>query len=325
MESYKDEPNLEIWATWVDGFGDPANGALVGTGGSGSEPETSIVREGLQSLPMTFDNTSASKSEATRTFDAAQDWTRSGIQYLTLWFLRGEDNTGGGQLYVKINDTKLVYAQGPAVLPPDWDLWTPWTIDLSAVADAASVRSLTIGVEGAGGLGVIYWDSIELFRNAPQAFHLVSWFEAESGAITEPLQVFTGDSTASAGEHIGTARGIGNEIDNPPADGVATYSFDVAEDGEYRLVFRVIIPTGQNSFWVRIPGVETNTTNHGDGWVRFNPIFPGDAWHWEGVHSWEPDDTFQFVNFTLPAGTHTLEVVRREEGALLDAIALIKI
>ncbi len=322
MERYRDEDSFQIWATWVDGFEDPANGSLVGTGLSGSEPETEIVSEGDQSLPLNFDNTTAPRSEATRTFDDAQDWTRYGIQSLVLRFLRGADNTGAGQVYVKINDTKLVHPQDPAALPPGWDVWTPWTIDLSTVPDATSVRSLTIGVEGAGGLGVIYWDSIELFRDAPPFFLPVSWFEAESGAITAPLQVFTDDFTASAGEYIGTKSGIGNEYDTPPADGVATYSFDVPEDGEYRLVFRVIIPPEQDSFWVRIPGAETDTTNHASGWVRMNPIVPGDTWHWDGVFSWEPDDSFPFVTFTLSAGTHTLEIARREDAALLDAIAI---
>ena len=169
---------------------------------------------------------------------------------------------------------------------------------------------------------MIYWDSIELFRDAPPFFLPVSWFEAESGAITAPMQVFTDDPSASAGEYIGTKSGIGNEYDTPPADGVATYSFDVPEDGEYRLVFRVIIPPEQDSFWVRIPGAETDTTNHASGWVRMNPIIPGDTWHWDGVFSWEPDDSFPFVNFTLSAGTHTLEIARREDAALLDAIAI---
>ena len=136
------------------------------------------------------------------------------------------------------------------------------------------------------------------------------------------MQVFTDDPSASAGEYIGTKSGIGNEYDTPPADGVATYSFDVPEDGEYRLVFRVIIPPEQDSFWVRIPGAETDTTNHASGWVRMNPIIPGDTWHWDGVFSWEPDDSFPFVNFTLSAGTHTLEIARREDAALLDAIAI---
>ena len=152
----------------------------------------------------------------------------------------------------------------------------------------------------------------------------LSWFEAESGTITAPMQVFSDDPTASAGQHIGTADGIGDENDNPPADGVATYSFNVAEDGMYGLTFRVIIPEGDNSFWVRILGAETNTTNHASGWVRFNPIQAGDEWHWVDVHSWEPDGTFRFVDFTLSAGTHTLEVARREAGASLDVIAVLK-
>ncbi|MCH8218630.1 MAG: hypothetical protein IH892_17865 [Planctomycetes bacterium] len=322
MESYKDEEFFEIWATWVDGFEDPTNGSLVGADPAIGDfaPETGIVHAGSQSLPIWFDNSSAPVSEATRTFDQTQDWTRSGIQTLVLYFRRGADNTGGG-VYLKINDTKMVY-EAAAGLPPGW--WTQWTIDLSAVAGAASVRSLTIGVEGAGAMGVIYVDSIQLFKNAAPVFQPLSWFEAESGAITAPLQVFTDDPTASAGEHIGTENGIGNQNGNPPADGVATYSFDVPEDGVYRLAFRVIITGGSDSFWVRIPGMVTNTLNHASGWVRFNGIQPGDTWHWDEVHSWEPDESFQVVDFTLSAGTHTLEVAQREDGALLDVIALMK-
>ncbi|MCH8219531.1 MAG: discoidin domain-containing protein, partial [Planctomycetes bacterium] len=150
MESYKDAEFLEIWATWVDGFDDPANGSLVG--GASGTPETGIVHAGSQSLPIWFDNSTAPVSEATRTFDQTQDWTRSGIQTLVLYLNRGADNTGGG-VYVKINDTKMVY-EAAAGLPPGWDVWTQWTIDLSAVAaDLTRVRSLTIGVEGAGARG----------------------------------------------------------------------------------------------------------------------------------------------------------------------------
>ena len=109
-----------------------------------------------------------------------------------------------------------------------------------------------------------------------------------------------------------------------PPTASRTYSFDVPEDGVYRLAFRVIITGGSDSFWVRIPGMVTNTLNHASGWVRFNGIEPGDTWHWDEVHSWEPDESFQLVDFTLSAGTHTLEVAQREDGALLDAIALMQ-
>ena len=158
MESYRDAEFFEIWATWVDGFNDPANGSLVG--GDLGTPETGIVHGGSQSLPMDYDNSTVSVSEATRTFDAPMDWTAHGVQSLVLYLNRGADNTGGGQVYVKINDTKVLYPGDAAALPPE--LWTQWTIDLSAVADAVSVRSLTIGVEGAGAMGVLYVDSIQL-------------------------------------------------------------------------------------------------------------------------------------------------------------------
>ncbi|MCH8218216.1 MAG: hypothetical protein IH892_15775, partial [Planctomycetes bacterium] len=52
MESYRDAEFLEIWATWIDGFGDEANnGALVGANpGTGDfSPESTIVHAGKQS------------------------------------------------------------------------------------------------------------------------------------------------------------------------------------------------------------------------------------------------------------------------------------
>lgn len=66
MEMYKDEEFLEIWSFWVDGYNDNSNGSIVG---NGSAPEEVEVYEGSQSMPMTYDNSSAPKSEATQTFD----------------------------------------------------------------------------------------------------------------------------------------------------------------------------------------------------------------------------------------------------------------
>ena len=168
MERYRDAEFLEIWATWTDGFDDPANGGTVGNGTTGA-PETDMVHGGGQSMPLHFDNSVASVSEATRTFDQTQDWTRSGIQALVLYFRRGGDNTGG-DVYVKINDTKVVYPETPGNLPPGLDVWTQWNIDLAARGtDLTRVRSLTIGIEGAGATGVLYVDDIELYRDAPAA------------------------------------------------------------------------------------------------------------------------------------------------------------
>ena len=142
--------------------------------------------------------------------------------------------------------------------------------------------------------------------------------EAEAvNSITAPLTI-RNDALASGGKYIGTDVGIGNETANPPATGVATYSITV-KGGVYKLVGRVIIPSG-DSFWLRIPDATTQTKNHASGWVRWSDPANGDTWHWEEVFS--ADDASQTVKFTLAAGTHTLEIARREDGALLDAILI---
>jgi len=193
------------------------------------------------------------------------------------------------------------------------------------VANFVEVEGFGDVIEGAGAQGVFYVDDIELYRNAPAASseQVVAWFEAESGALTPPMKQFIGDPQASGAAFIGTDDLIGDQNAAPPADGVATFSFDIPEDGVYRLAFRVLISSGGNdSFWVRVSGMTTNTGNDASGWVRYNEIQPGDTWHWDEVHS--NDDGNQVVDFTLSAGNHTLEIAQREDGTVVDAIAVIK-
>ncbi|MCH8194105.1 MAG: discoidin domain-containing protein, partial [Planctomycetes bacterium] len=162
MESYKDEEFLEIWATWVDGFGDEANnGALVGANpGIGDfSPESTIVHGDNQSLPIHYDNSAAAQSEATRIVAISQDWTRAGVTTLVVWFHGAAGNSG--QLYLKVNGTKIPY-DGPAgniALAA----WQPWNIDLASLGmNLQSVRSLTVGIEGNGATGTLYVDDITL-------------------------------------------------------------------------------------------------------------------------------------------------------------------
>ena len=86
----------------------------------------------------------------------------------------------------------------------------------------------------------------------------------------------------------------------------------------------MIITGGSNSFWVRIPSAANQTHEHpdqpGSGWVRFNDISDGAEWHWDEVHS--SDHGNAVTNWTLAAGTHTLEIARREDGTLLDTILI---
>jgi hypothetical protein len=54
-----------------------------------------------------------------------------------------------------------------------------------------------------------------------------------------------------------------------------------------------------------------------------NDIAGGSDRHWDVVHSSE--DGNKEVEWTMSAGTYTLNIAYREEGALLDAIVITKI
>jgi len=306
MESYSSREGQWIWATWVDGFENPDNGSTVG---HGDLPETEIVHGGTKSLPLHFDNRSASVSEATRTFDTSLDWTQADITTLVVYFFEDVGNSGG-QFYVKVNDTKISYQpDAGAVSPPDYSAWTQWNIDLTSLgANLGQVDSLTLGVEGAGALGTMVVDDIHLYKTAPAPAVVDQWLEAESGTVTDPMLIYEGDPTASGGMFIGTEETTEDATGTPPADGIATYTLDVT-GGVYRLDLRVITYSGSNSLWIRIPSASTQ-----NDWINFGPPVDED-WNWVSV----PGD------FTLPAGTHTLEIARRESGALVDAVTLVRL
>ncbi len=169
FESYTDKAGAEVFSAWIDGFADnyKSSGSTVGldVAKGGTYCETTIVHGGQQSMPLRYDNTKASVSEAVLTFATPRDWTGNGIKSLSLWFQGTAGNTG--QLYVKINGTKVSY-NGPA-----GDLakaiWTPWNIDLSTTgANLSKVTSLTIGVEGAGAQGTLYIDDVRLYPKVPE-------------------------------------------------------------------------------------------------------------------------------------------------------------
>ncbi len=141
------------------------------------------------------------------------------------------------------------------------------------------------------------------------------WLEAESAdTMTAPLQVWSDRADASGGQYIEVVPG-NSSGSNPPTDGHATYVFTVT-GGVYKIIGRLIAPSGSDdSFWCRIEGATTNTTNHSSGWVRWGVVNSG-SWSWSSVQSM--DDDGQTVEFTLAAGTYTLEIAYREDGTLLD-------
>lgn len=318
FESYDDDCQ-RIFFGWQDGFGHngsedcgvaPYNGngsgSIVGNAGAPFAEQT-IVHSGNQSMPLEYDGNSEAQ------LSLGQDWTLGGAQALVLYFYGDPGNTGN--LFVKVNGSKVAY-DGPAdaITTP---YWTQWNIDLAALGtNLQNVTQLTVGAEG--GSGIVYIDDIRLYKEAPAPAGEQLWIEAESAAITAPMQVYSDKTDATGGSYIGTDD-VGNLGDQ--SDGIASFTFTV-QGGTYKVDARVIAQDAGDSFWIRLPGAALNTAPPAanNGWIRYNGIPHGDNWHWDDIHN-DQDGSIP-VHFTLDAGTHTLEIAWREDGALLDAIVI---
>jgi len=179
FEDYNDYPPDRIWDTWIDGFSTTTNGAVVGH----PEPldfaagehyvETGTVHGGSQSMPLYYNN-NLKFSEATRTLASPSDWTRYGIQELSLWYI-GDPCNVSERMYVAVSSsagaTAVVYVADPNLVT---DTWTEWVIPLQSFADQGvnlkSVTSIALGfgtpgsTTTPGGSGVVFFDDIRLRR-----------------------------------------------------------------------------------------------------------------------------------------------------------------
>ena len=167
-----DDPDSNrIFLTWIDGYDNPAtNGSVVGYT-MAPFAEQSIVH-GKQSMPLNYDNSTASYSEATANvadLQVGQDWTRHGIKALTLRF-HGDPNNALQQMYVKVNGSKVVYDGDAENISRT--AWQMWYIDLSSLGVSLSnVTKLSIGFDRIGtvaGQGVVYFDGIRLYSHDRQ-------------------------------------------------------------------------------------------------------------------------------------------------------------
>lgn len=335
FESYTNDSPKRVFQTWIDGMGFSADGFFPdGNPGNGSgstvgyDPqqgnimETATVHGGKQAMPLSYDNTGVANAEAIRTFAPGQNWTNAGIQTLVLYFY---GTTGSsGQLYVKVNGTKVVYSGDAANMARPQ--WCQWNIDLASLgANLQNVTTLTIGIDGAGASGKVYIDDIRLYRAAPAMPKEQVWIEAEATAtIAAPLEVFSDKPDASGGKYMAsvdaglartTAAGPGTD-----GTGLATYKFTV-QGGTYAIRVREIVPsTSSDSWWVRIQGATLKTKIHASGWIQWNNAPVAQSWAWNPIIS--TDDGGKTVLFTMPAGTYTLEMAYREDGCLLDAFVI---
>ncbi|MHC4657506.1 MAG: hypothetical protein ACYS91_21195 [Planctomycetota bacterium] len=164
FESYNDLDTTDpesnrIFLTWLDGYEQPTNGSLVGY----ENPpfcEKTIVYGGNQSMPLAYNNTGgAAYSEAELPLSPPQNWTQAGAATLVLYFHGAEGNTG--QLYVKIDGSKVVY-DGDAGDIAKVE-WKQWNIDLASLgAGVQNITKLAIGIDGNGATGTLYVDDIRL-------------------------------------------------------------------------------------------------------------------------------------------------------------------
>ncbi|MDY0357062.1 MAG: LamG-like jellyroll fold domain-containing protein [Sedimentisphaerales bacterium] len=213
FESYTDDIDAgeAIFDTWLDGWVNNT-GSTVGHLQTPFAEQT-IVRSGGQSMPLSYDNTTATVSEADFALDG--DWTSNGIKSLSLYFQGAAGNTG--KLYVKINGVKVPY-DGAADDIAEGQ-WLPWNIDLSAVGtNLQRVTSLTIGVEGAGATGVVYIDDVRLYPHTPE--FVVPVEPDQAGLVAH--YAFEGNLNDSVGSHHGTALGNAQTTSDPARGQVLT-------------------------------------------------------------------------------------------------------
>jgi hypothetical protein len=180
FEAYTNDEGTRVYEFWHDGWDDDNNGSQVGYS---NEPfaEKTIVKSGGQSMPLAYDNNAGvGMSEATLNFDPPQDWTTNGIKSLSLSF-RGALNNSG-QLYIKINNTKIDYRGLPNAL--QMSAWLPMVVDLSTVStDVSAVTSLTVGIEGSGAEGLLYIDNVSLYPLAADSVGPVTPTDDDAGLL----------------------------------------------------------------------------------------------------------------------------------------------
>jgi hypothetical protein len=171
FEDYNDYEPHTVWDTWIDGYGDPANGSTAGYPNpdfvAGQHYlEDVIVYSGNWSMPFFYDN-SVGLSEVTRTLNA--DWTVDDVVTLTLFYY-GDPNNTPQPMYVVIDDAIFTNDDINAALVTEW---TRWDISLQLLADQgvnlSNVGSMTIGFGNKAnptpdGSGHVFIDDIRLYR-----------------------------------------------------------------------------------------------------------------------------------------------------------------
>jgi hypothetical protein len=322
FEDYNDYPPDQIWATWVDGYGVPENGATAGYPNPDWNQgehyvETAIVHGGEQSMPFFYDNTgTATYSEGERTFAVPQDWTAAGVQTLALYFHGTAGNTG--QLYVKVNGSKVVYDGEASNLARTG--WQAWNIELASFGvDLQSVTTLAIGIDDNGASGTLYFDDLRLYSYSrqfitpaePNNAGLVGHWKFDEGAGTIALDSSgLGNDGTLGGDPQWVAGVKGGALD---LDGIGDYvSIDGVADDITTNIFTL-------TAWFKTTQTAEGSlfaTNTGSGHALQFGVKGGNVWVDDGLETQFPpavnDDQWYFVAYVRDEATAYIYV----DGAL---------
>ncbi len=323
FESYGNESPDRPFQTWLDGFGYSADESFaVGYGGNGtgagighdiwglSSPhfggdimETSHTMPGSgRSMPLYYTNTGAVASQTERTFATPQDWTSGGAQTLSIAFAGAPDNTG--QLYAKVNGTKVLYDGEAANLARAG--WQRWLIDLSGLGGSLqTVTTLDIGIEGAGASGLLYLDDILLRPDSIDSLIPGAAIDAWEAAATADTPTFLATNVVDGVYDVGA---VGGDI---------TYEFIVRSNPDEGMASMGLM--GRNNFGDSTVGLKYEQWNNTG---TYGITVFGVADHDFGVPTAPGEDTHLVFVSSEAAGTTTLYVNGVHSGELPTAVSL---
>ena len=201
FEDYNDTVPYAVYNTWKDGYEDPTvNGSTIGYL-TGSAYETEIVHGGNQSVPLDYNNTTATYSEVTvnpADLDIGKDWTVAGVKSLAIWFYGDPNNAVTERMYAKLNNGQKVPYDGQASDLVQTE-WQEWNIDLAAFGVALSdVTEFGIGfdrTEASGGFGTIFVDDIRLYppKCMPDVVKPVGDLDSDCDVDYDDVAMMAGD------------------------------------------------------------------------------------------------------------------------------------
>ena len=303
FESYNNFSPDRPFQTWLDGFGYsadeffpieyPGNGTGAGIGhdiwslssphydGDIMETSNTIAGSG-QSMPFYYTNTGGVASQTERTFTVAQDWTVGSVKTLSLAFFGASGNTG--QLYIKINGTKVPYDMAAEDIA--LAAWQAWNIDLSSLGlNLQNITKFEIGVDGSGASGMVLIDDITLHAAAGE---LISPVDPGTASVVSTYHL-DGDFSDSTGNRNGVPMGTPQFVTDPARGQVLSLDgASSAADVPHSAALNPEVFSA--SLWVNADPIGTGhrspLTSRDDGPARGYIIYaePGNTWQfWIGT------------------------------------------